>query len=199
MKTSLIILSLFLASACTKVKQANEPIHLSSSTPSSIESKALDLGSYSRSSRTDLIERLFKEAQETDPQLSDLVKQIKNLDERIAEQQKHLENYLAVNTEYFSNAAGQIETLHSDSLKAGINAKLEKAKAKYLRNHALALEKSKEVLAQTKWELHDGLIATKIGITLKMISNYQKNEQPTSNEIVEIQREVDVIFSKLIP
>lgn len=195
MKSYILATACLILVACTPTHKHNQPIQDSNLTPSSINAKQIDIGSYSRSGNEALIDRLFKEALSSDPQLQDAVDRIKALKSVIAEEMEKIDHFLDVNKEYSEDISRQLNYISNDELKNKLAMKLDTMLNNYRQNHQQDLEQKQSALQKLRNQLDDHLIYLKLSVTEKMMLNYQNNEHPDISKIDEIAKEVEKIVS----
>ena len=195
MKTPMIILLSIVITACNPFNQNKRPIHETQETPSSIENKNYEIGSFSRSGNRNIVDRLFEEAKETDPELKNTIQNIENLVFEIHKKEKEIAKYQDNNKNYFKSAANICEHIQQAEIKASISQIVNEAEQKYNIEREAKLIFALSELKSLTTMLNDYISAAKIKVTLKMIENYQKNEIPSTEDIEQLAAKVNKIYT----
>lgn len=198
MKTQIIVTAIVLFGACTEVRTQSESIYESELTPSSISKTESSIGSYSRSKSLNLVEKLFKEAIDSDDQLKTLVKKQEELSSSLRTKQSEILRYLELNRDYFSIATKIADDINSDENKNLTVKQLTEAKDAYHNKFEIKEKRKADALQHMEQELEDQLKMLKINISLKMISNYQKNELHSIDEIQAEFKKIEDRFKQLL-
>ena len=198
MKTQIIVTAIVLFGACTEVRTQSESIYESELTPSSISKTESSIGSYSRSKSLNLVEKLFKEAIDSDDQLKTLVKKQEELSSSLRTKQSEILRYLELNRDYFSTATKIADDINSDENKNLTVKQLTEAKDAYHNKFEIKEKRKADALQHMEQELEDQLKMLKINISLKMISNYQKNELHSIDEIQAEFKKIEDRFKQLL-
>ena len=198
MKTQIIVTAIVLFGACTEVRTQSESIYESELTPSSISKTESSIGSYSRSKSLNLVEKLFKEAIDSDDQPKTLVKKQEELSSSLRTKQSEILRYLELNRDYFSIATKIADDINSDENKNLTVKQLTEAKDAYHNKFEIKEKRKADALQHMEQELEDQLKMLKINISLKMISNYQKNELHSIDEIQAEFKKIEDRFKQLL-
>ncbi len=198
MKTQIIVTAIVLFGACTEVRTQSESIYESELTPSSISKTESSIGSYSRSKSLNLVEKLFKEVIDSDDQLKTLVKKQEELSSSLRTKQSEILRYLELNRDYFSIATKIADDINSDENKNLTVKQLTEAKDAYHNKFEIKEKRKADALQHMEQELEDQLKMLKINISLKMISNYQKNELHSIDEIQAEFKKIEDRFKQLL-
>ncbi len=193
---NLLVLALFLAS-CTTNDKANPVAENVGETPAVLDdNKAdVDITSYSKRSGYSIIDKLFSEAQDKDPNLKALVKEINGMDDAVNDSLAGLKSYTSNMDMYWASVTSHInqisDTLYQKELRDIFGA-LEKSYSKSMELHN---EKEKEIDARKRM-LQDTELIMKLVVTEPMMHNYQQNERPNAKILANIVAKYDSLLNR---
>jgi len=189
MKTSIIIstlLFLTLASCDNPTTRGREK----QETPKALEDKSSSLDISIKRSDGDLVETLYTELVDKNPELKQLENKIEDLSKSEADSTKSFENYNLKNQAYYNSTSRHIEQI-KDSL---LRDKVKLLIANSLTNYNSSTSRHKDLLKSietknlTLSDLHTILKITK---TLPVIEKFQKDNLPATKSLEEYLKQLD--------
>jgi len=148
------------------------------------DNKKSSLAVYSKRGFDDLVEDLYNEKLENDPELSKLDRLYKGLNESKNDSLEELNKYVEKNNSYYSSADQHLNRIQDSSLKKEIEIILLNNKNRYKQklNYLRSLEESLDLKSANA---NDRYSAVKLLISLSMIGSYQ-DATPSSKPIESV-------------
>ena len=179
MKKYVLYIYLLLIFGCTP--KENKPVAIlnEKKTPESLQNNKsrTPLGSISKRYKDDIIDQLYQEALEKDPELKKLDKRINKIRHITRDSLKALNQYKKNNDEYWRTADAYINRIQDSITRESIRKIYQNSQATYVKSIAKIDHKTDSIQLKSQ-QLIDQHIVMKLFITQAMIQNYQKNEKP---------------------
>jgi hypothetical protein len=179
MRNTIVILS-FICFAVTSCNDSKPKTDEHNETPKALEDKSSSYEIISKRGYGDLIESLYKELADKNPELNELEMQIKHLAESKGDSAASFNNYDNKNKTYYASAGNHLAQLKDTLLKQKIKQLIEGSTSRYNRsvtphNDLLKAIDSKHTT------LHDLHVVLKITRTLPLIEKYQEDAFPSTH------------------
>ena len=195
--TSLLLISI-LAFACTKKEDAGAAKKLiEPKTPDVLKetNSRSSLGSVSKRYKEDIIQRLYEEALENDPELKKLDEQLNKLSKISNDSLQGFYQYQKTNENYWTESDFYINRIQDSTTREFIGKFMMNEKNKYLESIQQISTKVDSIQAKNLL-LADQHILMKLFITYDMMKNYQHNEKPNEAPIDYIHKSQDELIQK---
>lgn len=132
-----------------------------------------------------ILESLYLELKEQRPELLDLEKEMKAVDQAKEKALESYNSYNSKNEQYYSLANQQLSRISDSLLRNSVELLLNKSKYAYDQENA-AMALSAAQLENRSVSLHDHQEALKIILTMKQMEKYQKKQLPDDVEHLKI-------------
>lgn len=164
-------------------------------TPELFEEKNNISGSidFKRGYHNNILEELYAEAIDQNIYLENLKQNIDNFRQTKNDSLQDYHSYLRNNNNYWTSAYALIKNINDSVLSSELKQKVQQLESNY-KTSIKSLEDEKTRINNTEKLLADKYRVLKLMVTLKMISNYQKNEKPK----LETLRHINLEQEKLI-
>jgi len=148
------------------------------------DNKKSSLAVYSKRGFDDLVEDLYNEKLENDPELSKLDRLYKGLNESKNDSLEELNKYVEKNNSYYSSADQHLNRIQDSSLKKEIEIILLNNKNRYKQklNYLRSLEGSLDLISANATDRYN---AVKLLVSLSMIGSFQ-DATPSSKPIESV-------------
>ena len=189
MKISIIIsaFSLLVIASCGNASEKNNQ---PAPTPKALQDKTISMDVISKRSHEDLLNALYSDLLDTNPELKNLENEIESLEKSKPDSTESFNKYHAKNTEYF-DAANEFAGIIKDSL---LKEKIKLLIANSLTNYDASVSRHKELLKLIEAKtinLNDLHTVLKITRTLPLIEKYQKGYLPSTTPINGYIKQLD--------
>lgn len=129
-----------------------------------------------------IIEKLYKEALELNPNLNEINNKINEIQEVKTDSLEEFYTYLNNNDIYFETVNRYLKKLNDNTLRKNTKVFFDKLELNYRKKTSNQQSKIAQINELSK-QLEDQIILMKLFVTNKMISNYQTNEKPDIEKI----------------
>ena len=178
--SALSVLILFLA--CTSsVSSTDEPITETPDVLSEGELKQSYRG-FSRESYQGIVDQLYTEALEKDPELKAFDDEIEAIYDLKKENTEATQRYIRLNADYWSNFRSHTESIKDTLLRQQVLVFIDKLQDDYDESMKPFHNKLSEINA-AELSLQDYETMHKLLVTYPMMANYQRNEKPKMAEL----------------
>lgn len=143
-----------------------------------------------------IVDELFKEKRKSDETLNELMEEIETLRKSKNETVEDLQNFLFNSEKYYSDALIISNQIQDSLLKQELQTILEKSQKQFEKPASELQAKIDKVQAEDL-SLYDFQKFLKVAITLEMIEDYQKNNQPDASELTEILKKYQELQKKV--
>lgn len=195
-----ILLFMFLSFSCSKDRSTNNEPNNLEETPEVLEENKgdLNLSSYSKRAKKDIIQQLYDEAVDKDEQLKSLNSRISEISDLKKDSLKDFETYIRNNQNYWNSIDGYASQLSDTTLRDELKNLIEVLEKK----HASKMSPLNSIVKQievAEQSLRDQEILMKILVTEPMMSNYQRNEFPDINTLKSVKSSLDTLINDVKP
>lgn len=190
MRRILVVTLLFpiLFAAC---KQSRSDVQTSPGTPESLQEKSnAEIGFSKKRMPEDLVESLYAELLEKNPELSELEKTIENLDEQKHDSLNSFKEFDEKNTSYYNSTERYVGNIQDSLLRMKIKTIIDNSLNSYDRRIA-ADENLISILGVKDKTLDDLHIVLKLVKTLPLIEKYQADNKPLVKPIEKVIKHFD--------
>lgn len=185
--------------SCSKGESAGEAPPPQEATPEALEEEEFsDFISYKRGRYSDIVQQLYAEALESNPELEALEERIGQLQETHADSLKAYRKYVENNAAYWRSIDGYIANLSDSSLQEELKVLFAGLENEYKEKLA-PLEGKAEAIARKEQSLQDRHTLMKLLVTLPMMQRYQQNKLPESKPLDQLIRQYDEVIEDTTP
>ena len=189
MRTSIIISSFIFLTlySCDNSRKQEKP---QNETPKALEDKSPSYEILSKRGYDDLLEDLYQDLAENNPELKELENQIGNLADSKSDSAELFNNYNGKNESYYKSANNHVEQIKDTVLKERMKLLIKNSLTKYnssVSNHNDLLKSIDNKYISLK-DLHYIL---KITRTLPLIDKYQKDNLPSTKSLEGYSNQLD--------
>ena len=191
-----IVITSFLIISCTEDKKS--PEELMGETPEAIEvSPSYSVISSSRGKwKKNIIERLYEEAIEKNINVSNISKSIEIANQQYLDSLIDYDKYIDINEEYWDVANSYIANISDTVLRESIKKVFDQSELDYCNSNK-GITSLNDEIKHGKDALNNHVLLFKLAVTLPMIQNYQKNENPDSLMLKAIIADFDSTITKI--
>lgn len=187
----ILIVAVLFSVLFVRCRQNKNDVQSSPGTPESLQEKSNSEISFSKK-RTpqDLVESLYAELLEKNPELSELEKTIENLDEQKRDSLNPFKKFDEKNTSYYGSTEHYARNIQDSLLRIKIRTIIDNSLNSYGRR--IAANKNLISILDTKDKALDDLhIVLKLIKTLPLIEKYQVENTPSVKPIEKVIRYFD--------
>lgn len=180
--------------ACSQQQHDAKKVPTAEATPQTLSPKKanLDLNNYSKRSSYNIIDELFAEAIENDPQLLSLVNRIDLIGNERQDSLASYYNYMSNNQNYWRSLSGYIGLLSDSTLREEMQ-KLMQGLEKQQIERTNSLDSLENQIALSEKVVRDQKILMTIMVTQTMMHNYQVNELPSLAPLKGIKEKCEAL------
>lgn len=183
--------------SCAHNKDKKEEPAIQNQTPEVLDQAdaASKLASISKRYSNDIIQELFDEAINKDPELKSLVENIDKTGKSTIDSLQQYNTYIQNNNSYWSAANDYISQISDSTTKKLMKDAFRNLKA----NHDNLISQHKvlnENITKSEVTLNDHLILMKLLVTEPMMLNYQRNELPDIKKMKGVLNMYDTLINR---
>ena len=197
---SIILICIILISSCSKNKKGtnDEPENMNPTPEVLDNNRDLKESSMSRSYRADLIQELYQEAINKDDKLKNLNTRINEIDQIKEDSLKSFYKFVQTNRNYYETVNDYINQVSDSTIKVELKEIFKVIESKYKLRASKLVSDVEAIDSKTKI-LNDQVILMKLLITEPMMSNYQRNQLPNVEPIINLEKIYDALIKDIKP
>jgi hypothetical protein len=203
MKTLLISIPAMLLFACGGGNPSSDLSSTKSQTKEIETPKALDdnssgdVLSYSRKSRTSLVDELYEELVDKNPELQKIEDALVDIDKKLVDTKNAFNGYNAKSTEYYTDADYTLSSITDSTLKRQMRNFVNKSEAAY-KSKTTNIKNLTALLDKGTGTISDHHTVLKIVATMPQIEQYQKDKLPPSTEYYNLVKEQQKLDNSIL-
>lgn len=151
--------------------------------------------SFKRGKKENIVDELFNEKRKSDEELDKLMEDIETLRKSKNEKVQDLQSFLFNNEKYYSDAFLISDQIQDSLLKQELKILLEKSQKRF-EKPALELRTKIDKVQTEDTRMYDYEKFLRVAVTLEMIEQYQKNNQPDASELIEMFKKYQELQKK---
>lgn len=203
MKTLLISIPAMLLFACGGGNSSSDLSSTKSQTKEIETPKALDdnsstdVISYSRKGSSSLLDELYKEQVDKNPELQKIEDALVDIDKKLTDTKNAFTKYDSKSTEYYADADYTLSSITDSTLKKQMREFIHKSETAY-KSKTTNIKNLTALLGKGTGTIRDHHTVLKIVATMPQIEQYQKDKLPPSTEYYNLVKEQQKLDNSIL-
>lgn len=185
--STIVLMFIVAITACNQPRKDSKP---QKEIPKALEDKSVSLEIVSKRSYNDLVESLYSQLIEENPELEKMETSINNLAKSQDDSSASFDNYDAKNKSYFQAANNHVEKIRDSVLREKMKVMIASSFVKYNKS-VMPHNQLLKYIEEKKIVLNDLHTILKITRTLPLMEKYQANNLPDTNSLKGFATQLD--------